>query len=121
MIFKLDAESQALASAYLAALKSGPGYLFGLVRDAFSVGLLSADVDAELRHELARDDLVLSGADVELTLIPRAPNDHEPRAVRIADALARDVGLPLGVVYLAAVRVGLRRLVPPHLVPEKAS
>lgn len=118
MILTLDSESHRIAAAYLAFVKSGPGYLYGLARDAFSTGMLSAGTEPTLRRELARTDVVLDGPEVELTFASRGREDPEPRARHLADALAASLNLPPEAVYLAAIRVGLRIIFPAHLMPE---
>lgn len=119
MILTLDSESHLIARAYLAFVKSGPGYLYGLARDAFSTGMLSAGTEPNLRRELARTDVVLDGPEVELTFVSRGRDDPEPRARHLADALAASLSLPVEAVYLAAIRVGLRIIFPAHLMPKE--
>lgn len=109
----LDTESQECARKLIAYKHQGPEYLRGLVHDALLTGSLSRGVDAEVRAE-ALAKVTRDGVTVDLDLA--APFGQDARIVaagaRVAD-LAKAWRLPVDDVLLAAIRVGLRRLLPP--------
>lgn len=109
----LDTESSRLVVEYLAYVTAQPITVHGLVSDAALTGLLSvwADRDLTIRtgdaicSEAARD-VVCDGAELPLVV---ADPDLRGRAVLRAEELANASGQPLDRIYLAAVRVGLRK------------
>lgn len=109
----LDTESSRLVVEYLAYVTAQPITVHGLVSDAALTGLLSVWADPELTvrtgdaicAEAARD-VVCDGAELPLVV---ADPDLRARAVLRAEELANASGQPLDRVYLAAVRVGLRK------------
>lgn len=109
----LDTESSRLVLEYLAYVTAQPMTVHGLVSDAALTGLLSVWADPELTvrtgdaicSEAARD-VVRDGAELPLVV---ADPDLRERAVMRAEELANASGQPLDSVYLAAVRVGLRK------------
>lgn len=109
----LDTESSRLVVEYLAYVAAQPITVHGLVSDAALTGLLSVWADRGLTirtgdaicSEAARD-VVCDGAELPLVV---ADADLRGRAVLRAGELAHASGQPLDRIYLAAVRVGLRK------------
>jgi hypothetical protein len=111
-----DSESARLVVEYLAYVTAQPITVHGLVSDAALTGLLSrwADPECTVPVEDAIRAEALEPADATGPEVPLVVADDalRVRAIRAAADVAASLSWPaerLPVIYLAAVRVGLRK------------